>query len=203
MFDAILDRILTVQGVTFLTYALLIVSLLAYLRIVLGGGIIQKLKALPSTVHGGHSHQAGGNKLGAGLNKLRERTSGLSFGGGASYNDISMTGGDGRGTVSEVLARQTEIKILKGEEVSDDFTEELVQGTSSQSVPEALDPEPEPEKEPEPIQEPLAVEPEPEPESEAEAEQEAEPEKAPPAQSMFDFQFDGFSVGDSYDAPQS
>ena len=198
MFDAILDKVLTVQGVTFLTYALLVISLLVYLRIILGGDFLKRLKELPSALPAmGKSKQVSENKLGAGLNKLRERASGMSFGGGASYDNISMTGGDGRGTVSEVLARQTEIKILKGEEVPDDFTQELTQGTSSTPI---LEREEEPEEsKPKPAE--TKTEPEPEPTPDPVLEPEAS--KTSPTPSAFDFQFDGFSVGDFYDAPSN
>lgn len=189
MFDAILDRILTVQGITILTYALLIVSILIYFRIVFGREFIQTLKELPSAIHTGSFHQANSNKLSSGISKLRSRTSGFQFGGGTSYDELSMTGGDGRGTVSEVLARQTEIKILKGEEVSDDFTSELTQGVTNIPTPAyekiVSTPEPGPEQ--------PSVEESPEPE--------LEPKPEPQPQKVFDFQFDGFSVGDSYDAP--
>lgn len=119
--NAILNFVLSVRGITALTMLLLAVLALLYCRIVTGMGLIMGLRSIPAL--------SGGRGPASPINSRFGKLIGLRVGAPA-YESISLTGGDGKGTVAEVLARQTELKIAKGEEVMDEFTRDLAEGAT-------------------------------------------------------------------------
>lgn len=117
--NAILNLILSYKGILALTMLILLASALVYCRIVTGVGIASVFAAAPSFSkdNSGESDWAGG------LKKLLSKASPSSFS-NPVYEEIEMNGGTGLGTVSEILARQTEKKILDGEPVDTGFIQE-------------------------------------------------------------------------------
>lgn len=176
--DAVLNVILSEKGIAALTMLLLLAASLAYCRVVTGMGPVGMIRMIPAlSGSGGDSGKLG--FLTNGLNRIRAKTSTRSFS-NPTYEDIALTGGDGRGTVSEVLAQQTEMKLMRGEEVDDEFAQNLTPGVTGVAQYEA------PLQETEPEELPLAED------SEAETEEAAKIEEI--------ILFDGFSLGDTYEA---
>ena len=191
--DAVLNGILSEKGIVTLTMLILLAASLAYCRIVTGMspmGILRMIPALAGS--GGGSGK--GNALADGLKRIRAKTSARSFS-NPTYEDIALTGGDGRGTVSEVLAQQTEMKLMRGEEVDDEFTQDLTPGVTGVAQYEAPLQETEPEEEMEPVpDEPEAEfdDPPPAEDGEAGTEETVKIEEI--------ILFDGFTLGDTYEA---
>lgn len=178
--DAVSNVILSEKGIAALTMLLLLAASLAYCRVVTGLGPVGMIRMIPAlSGSGGDSGKL--SFLTDGLNRIRAKTSTRSFS-NPTYEDIALTGGDGRGTVSEVLAQQTEMRLMRGEEVDDEFTQNLTPGVTGVAQYEA----PLQEMEPEPEELPLAED------SEAETEEAAKIEEI--------ILFDGFSLGDTYEA---
>lgn len=129
MFDRILDEILSVQGVSILSYAILALAALLYCRIVTGEGLFRMLRSIPAIAVEGV--ETTGKSLSAkhlpNMPKLHSQNN--------SYDEIAMDGGDGRGTVSEILARQTEMQIMQGETINEDFIEESMPANPIQPKP--------------------------------------------------------------------
>ena len=129
MLDRILDEVLSVQGVSILSYVILVFAALLYCRIVTGEGLFRMLRSIPALAAGGvdTAGKSLSNKHLPNMPQLHSQDT--------SYDEITMDGGDGRGTVSEILARQTEMQIMQGETINEDFIEEVSpQYTKSTSV---------------------------------------------------------------------
>ena len=109
--ERIISRILTIQGIRAITYLILTVMALLYCRILTKEGLVSNLLSiisLPQIRIGTESHD-----IRFPFYKKKEE-------------DIPMDGGNGKGTVSEVLARETEMKLLNGEKLNNDFIEDAV-----------------------------------------------------------------------------
>lgn len=116
---------MTERQIILLAQALLGVIALVYCRIVSGQGPFIALRDLSG--------------LRPQERKARKRKEVSAFATPA-YEDISLTGGNGRGTVTEILARQTQIRIAEGEQVEDDLLSENVKPTDAMLEDSAPEP---------------------------------------------------------------
>lgn len=115
--NAILNVILSYHGIRTITAGLIVFESMLFCRYVTGMGPISAVKSV--FLHSEFDFSGLREKL----HKIKGKTSASSYN-NPNYEDISLNGGDGRGTVSEVLAQQTEMKLLNGEEIKDEFEDE-------------------------------------------------------------------------------
>ena len=116
MFDVMVNKILSVQGVSLIAYAVLFVAAIFYCRVVVGTGLIQAfqtffLTAPLSMPMGNFSNSGMGDKLYGLLSTPVEDDS------------FTMDGGSGISTATEILAKETELILARGEQVEDDFVQ--------------------------------------------------------------------------------
>ena len=116
--DAILNILLSYKGIRFITMLLLFAAGMAYCRVVTGVGLSDLLSAGPAL-----PSSSGDSPVSGLASKLRTLIGNATATGDSNpvYEEIALTGGDGRGTVSEILAQETERTLREGETVRDDF----------------------------------------------------------------------------------
>lgn len=118
MFDNIINKILSIPGVTFLTYAILFVAAILYSRAVTGANIIREIRQLP--VLAGTGLALTNSKP---TPAIRPKLNGLL--GQPETENIPMDGGSSKGTVTEILAKEVELKLAQGETVQEDFIQSV------------------------------------------------------------------------------
>lgn len=116
--NIVLNALLSYKGIFLLTMLTIFLAGIVYCRVVTGIGVSDVLNSVQAF------HSPAAEPPSGGLaSKLRNFIRGASPSGsdGPAYEEIAMTGGDGRGTVSEVLAQETEKQLRGGEQAQDDF----------------------------------------------------------------------------------
>lgn len=196
--NAILDVVFSYHGIITITMLLVALESLIFCRYVTGIGPIRAVKSI--------FRYSGGDfgDLRKKLGQIKSKASPASFS-NPNYEDISLNGGDGRGTVSEILAQQTQLKILNGEEIEDEFGDEAAQSPiasysdypSDLSFDQFEDQDQQMEFESALEEEPANMEEEiPEPDEEDTNSDETEKTILAINSEMI---FDGFSLGDTYE----
>ena len=110
--NVLLDIMLSYRGILVLTMIVIFIVGMVYCRVVTGVGITNIFLSAPALSLPSGKSPEGGTSAVRGLKQLLGTASSVGLP-APSYEEIQLTGGSGRGTVTEVLAQQTEKKLME------------------------------------------------------------------------------------------